>query len=639
MNIPGYEFLQKIEESATATLWRARQESLDRDVAIKILKPEFISHADEVQAFLREARAVAKLKSGNIIQIYDVAQHEDVLFIVMEAVNGHPLTTLLDLGDPLPQKRALSIALSVAQALSDAWSAEKLIHSNIKPGNIMIEKGGSVKVANLGMSAIAGDEPGMIVGTPNYMSPEQADASGRVDFTSDMYSLGAVLYHMVTGQVPFDNLDEEAVLRGQIEGQLSFPPELNPEITPPCAQLIARLMMKDPRKRYSDWQSVISDLAKLAAGKMIVTKPLAGPGSTIAAKGAGNRIAIKVPPRKQIITRPPSSNLTAVAAAVPSRLSNPDAGTPPSAEYTAARAAALKKKYAKPTTPLSIKLPLAAALVGLFGWLGVTLLWQPYREAYPPVVAAAPDPISVAPLPESPRLQPRPSPRTQPVPATADGDEPSASTDPLDYVVEPVRRPRPEPPVAEPVRQSRPEPPVAEPSPDPQAPRLDALKNSLVNVALTEGLEAAAKALRQQQGTPGEAELAGFFAPSNQPEAIIADAFKALVGKETFVNMGGRRIEFRVEAVNGTTISTMVKSNSRGSVDYRPAELKVSQLPPEEQRRWLGEAATPEKAFAAAMLDLSTANYSDLARQAEKCGALADATRQFAQQRIDMLLE
>ena len=73
MNIPGYEFLQKIEESATATLWRARQESLDRDVAIKILKPEFISHADEVQAFLREARAVAKLKSGNIIQIYDVA--------------------------------------------------------------------------------------------------------------------------------------------------------------------------------------------------------------------------------------------------------------------------------------------------------------------------------------------------------------------------------------------------------------------------------------------------------------------------------------------------------------------------------------------------------------------------------------
>lgn len=617
MTIPGYEFLQKIEESATAILWRARQNSLDRDVAIKILKPEFISHEDEVQAFLREARAVAKLKSGNIIQVYDVGQHEDALFIVMESVNGHPLTTLLELGDPMAQKRALAIVLSVAQALSDAWNAEKLIHRNIKPGNIMIEKGGAVKVANLGMSAIAGDEPGMIVGTPNYMSPEQANASGSIDFTSDMYSLGAVLYHMVTGRVPFDNLDEDAVLQGQIDGQLPFPQDLNPEITPPCAQLIARLMMKDPRKRYPDWQSVISDLAKLAAGKMIVTKPLAGPGSTI---------AVKPPPRNKIITRLPSDELTATAAAVSAHLSPPGASTPPTVAETAARAAALKRKYGKPTTPLWLKLPLAAALMALFGWLGLTLLWQPYREAR--LSVATPEPVPVDALPDQPQPPPPPPPtRTQPAPAAADVTASAAtSTGPLDDVAEPVRQPRPERPVA---------PPPTEPS----APRLDALKSSLVNTALTEGLEAAARTLRQQQGTPGAAELAGFFAPSNQPEAIIADAFKALVGKETYVNMGGRRIEFRVEAVSGDTISTMVKSSSGSAVVYRPAELKVGQLPLEEQRRWLGETATPEKAFAAAMLDLSTANYADVARQAKNCGPLADATRAFAQQRIDMLLE
>jgi serine/threonine-protein kinase len=623
--IPGYEFLQNLEESDTATLWRARQESLERDVTIRILKPEFICNPDEVQAFLREVRAVAKLKSGNLIQVYDVGQHEDALFIVMESVNGQPLTTLLDLGDPLPQKRALSIALSVAQALSDAWNAEKLIHRNIKPKNIMIEKGGAVKVANLGMSAINGDEPGIIVGTPNYMSPEQANASGAVDFTSDMYSLGALLYHMVTGQVPFDNLDEDAVLQGQINGQLPFPQDLNPDISPPCAQVIARLMMKDPQKRYPDWQGVINDLAKLAAGKMIVTKPMAGPGSTIAIKGGAVRNAIKVPaPKKKIIARPPGSELTLPAAAG----SAMGAITAPSPEETAARAAALKKKYGKPTTPIWIKLPLIAALMVLFGWLGMTLLWQPYREAFPSVAVPAPDQEKPEPLPEPPRQAQRPSPRTPPSVQQA---EPPVRSEPQDdYVAEPAR-----PPLAEPLAAT----PASTPAPETSSPRLNELKTRLVTISMTEGLDTAAKALRQQQDIPGTAELAGYFAPANQPEIIIADAFKALVGKETYVNMGGRRVDFRVEGVSGETISTMVKVSSAGAAIYRPADLKISQLPIEEQRRWLGEPKTPEKAFAAALLDFSTANYTELAKQAGKCGAMADATRAFAQQRIAMLLE
>ena len=226
--IPGYELLQQIEDSSTYTVWRARQESLDRDVAIRILKQEALSHADEIEALLRQARAVAKLKSANIIQIYDVGQHEDTLYIVMEHVDGHPLTTLLDLGDAIPQKRALGIATSVAQALSDAWDGERILHRNLKPGNIVIERGGSgVKVANLGTGGIAAETPGMIVGTPGYMSPEQASGSDGIDFTSDMYSLGAVLYHMTTGKVPFGDLDEDATLQAQIEGQLPFPQDLN----------------------------------------------------------------------------------------------------------------------------------------------------------------------------------------------------------------------------------------------------------------------------------------------------------------------------------------------------------------------------------------------------------------------------
>jgi len=637
ITIPGYEILLKIGEGSTSTIWRARQESLDREVAIKVLKPQLVGEEDEVQAFLREARAVAKLKSPNIIKVYDVGQYEDTLYIVMECVNGHPLTTLLDLGDPIIQKRALAITLAVAQALADAWNAEKIIHRDIKPDNIIIEKGGGVKIADLGLSGIVDakgglvdETPGLIVGTPNYMSPEQANASESVSFTSDMYSLGAVLYHMVTGQIPFAGREVQEVLQAQIEEQLPFPQDINPDVTPPCAQLIARLMMKDPRQRYPDWQSAMNDIAKLAEGKIIVVKPLAGAGSTIAAKGGST-------PRKKIITRPPTRETATPGAAarkiIPrtpgaspaapasARIIAGSASPPLSAAETAARAAALKKKYGKPTTPLWIKLPLAAALVALFGWLGLSLLWQPYRDAYPHVAVNAP--AAAEPLPP-------PSSRPRPVPSATALSE---STDPLDYIADPVPPPRPERPAYTP-------PPAAEPP----APRLDALKNSLVNIALSEGLDEAAERLRQQQdSSPAAAkqlaELARFFAPSNQPEAIIADAFRNLVGKETYVNMGGRRIEFRVEAVNGDTISTMVKSSSGGSVVYRPAELKVSQLEPEEQRRWLGDAATPEKAFAAAMLDLSTANYADVARQAQNCGALADATREFAQKRIDMLLE
>jgi len=631
MTIPGYEFLQKLEESDTATLWRGRQESLDREVAIKILKPEFINQEDEVRAFLREARAVAKLKSTNIIQVYDVGQHENSLFIVMECVNGYPLTTLLDLGDPMAQKRALLIALSVAQALSDAWTGEKLIHRNIKPGNIMVEKGGAVKVANLGMSGIADQTPGMIIGTPNYMSPEQASASPSVSFTSDMYSLGAVLYHMVTGQVPFDNMDEDAVLQAQIEGQLPFPQDLNPDITPPCAQLIARLMMKDPQKRYPDWQGAIHDITKLADGKMIVARPLAGAGSTIAAKGAGGRMSIKAAaaPRKMIITRPPVATTGApvIAVATAAPRANASAAvasaSPPSAPEKAARAAALKKKYGKPTTPLWIKLPLTAALMALFGWLGLTLLWQPYREAYPRVAVVTPPPVNVQPLP------PRPT-RPQPPPTPSETETPE-ETAPNDYAETPAPSPTPAPEAATPP-----------PAPEPPSPRLNALRNSLVNTALTDGMDAAARTLSQQQGTAPAAELdalARFFAPANQPEAVIADAFNALIGKETYITMGSRRIEFRVEAVNGDTISTMVKSTSGNGFVFRPAELKIGQLPLEEQRRWLGETATPEKAFASVMLDLSSANYAEAAKQSEKCGVLADSTRAFFQKRIDMLLE
>jgi hypothetical protein len=629
--IAGYQFQQLLEESSTATVWKAYQESLARNVTIKMLKPELVDNEDEVLAFLREARAVAKLKSPRIIQVYDVGERDGIPYMVMESVDGHPLSTLLDLGEPIGQKRALSIALSVAEGLSDAWDAEKLIHRNIKPSNILIEKGGDIKVANIGMSGQADENPGYIVGTPSYISPEAAQASDAVTFTTDMYSLGAVLYHMITGRIPFADLDEEETLQAQINGKLPNPQDIRPSITPPCAQLIARLMMKKPDDRYSNWQSAINDIAKLAAGKMIVAKPAAGVGSTIAAKGASKLKGLnKKPSTKKVFTKArvtkqvevPAGKQSIAAAASVAPATPSTSVSKEQAVADAARADALKKKYSKPRTPLWIKLPLSASLMALFGWLCVALLWQPYREAYPRVRV-------------SETVVPQPQPEPLPLPVEEDSTptvtESTPDTDTEEYVAQSYPDPQPEP--TQPLYHE------TTPEPEPAQPQMDMIMRNLVDTALSSGPDAAAAALRQQQGNAELRELSGFFAHENQPEQIIANNFKKLIGQETYVNMGGRQIAFRVEAVNGTTISTKVKSSTGGTAVYRPAELPISKLPVDEQRRLLGELDTPEKAFAAAQLELSTGDYAGMINSANACGPLADATRAFAQRRIDMLLE
>lgn len=617
INIPGYEILLKIGEGATATVWRARQQSLDREVAIKILKPQFTADAEEVASFLREARAAAKLKSHNIIQVYDVGQHEETIYFVMECVNGHTLGTIMAIGDPIAQKRALSIAASVAEALADAWKAEKIIHRDIKPENIIIEKGGGVKLADLGLSGMVdnkghleGDD-GCIAGTPNYMAPEQAAGSENVSFSADMYSLGAVLYYMLTGQLPFNGRPPTDILQAQIHEQLRFPQDINPKVSSSCGQLIARMMMKKPDDRYHDWESAIADIKKLMDGKVLVLKPLAGSGSTIAAKDGSVPVDRKAAARQ----RKPITRSSMPAATVD----------------TAARAAALHRKYSNPGIPLWLRVPISAALLALFGWLGFSLLWVPFQEAYPTVIPAIPvtePPLANLAPPVRERVRP-------PV------EEPVQSTDPLDAIPEPEPRQAPEPTqtvesIADTVTEK----------PEPNYGQLAKLKANLVETALSSGLEAAEKQLQQTRNNAalsnagGELnELERFFDKSNQPETIIAEAFKKLIGQETFVNIAGRRVDFQVEAVNGNSISTKVKALSGGATVYRPAEFKISQLSPEEQRRWMGEPDTPEKAFSAAMLDLSAANYAGAAKQADTCGALSDATRKFAEQRIKMLLE
>jgi serine/threonine-protein kinase len=313
MDIPGLRLEHKIGEGGMATVWKANQVSLNRTVAVKALNPQFATDPDEVADFVNEARAAANLKHPNIIQVHDVGEHNGTYYIIMEYVNGATIGALLTRDGPFSQKQALQIADDLAAALEYAWDTARLIHRDIKPDNIMIDADGAVKLADLGLArrdltrmTDDADATAAIEGTPNYMSPEQARGATLLDCRTDMYSLGATLYHMVTGALPFDRLPPMRVLEAQIEGELPNPRDVNPAVTQGLAALIRRLMMKAPPDRFEDWGAVRHELRKVASGRILLGYHEPDACSTIAAPVAppvGARTARRTAPVLNV--RPP----------------------------------------------------------------------------------------------------------------------------------------------------------------------------------------------------------------------------------------------------------------------------------------------------------------------------------------------
>lgn len=288
MKISGFDILEKVGEGGMAVVWKAHQVSLDRIVAIKILRPQFASDPEEVKDFIQEARSAAKLKHPNIIHVYDVAEQDGIYYFVMEYVSGSTVGHLLRKQGSIPQKKALAITRYMAEALEHAWNRSTIIHRDIKPDNIMIDEDGTVKLADLGLAKMVDSaslsaqlQRGKIEGTPNYISPEQAKCTIQLDCRTDMYSLGATLYHMVTGKMPFAEDDPLIALNKHVTGHLPNPRDINPSISLGVAQLITRLMMKNPRDRYKDWPEAIQQIKKTASGRMLLGKEGADAASTI----------------------------------------------------------------------------------------------------------------------------------------------------------------------------------------------------------------------------------------------------------------------------------------------------------------------------------------------------------------------
>ncbi|MCE9614527.1 MAG: serine/threonine protein kinase [Lentisphaerae bacterium] len=271
-DIPGFEILEKIGAGGMATVWKARQISLDRIVAIKILYSKFASDPADVQRFQKEAQAAARLKHPGIVQVYDASALGGMYYFIMEYVAGYTVGEWIKRKGALSIKDALLVAECVADALAYAWSEAGVIHCDIKPDNMLVDADGSVKVSDLGLArtlshmlaeGASGED---IMGTPSYISPEQALGTEPLDFRSDIYSLGASLYHMVTGQVPFGQESPDAVMDLQVNATLPDPIDVNPEVPPQVCWLIEKMMCKDPAGRSSSWTEVQQDLARVKKG-------------------------------------------------------------------------------------------------------------------------------------------------------------------------------------------------------------------------------------------------------------------------------------------------------------------------------------------------------------------------------------
>ncbi|HVK10756.1 MAG TPA: protein kinase [Gemmataceae bacterium] len=273
---PRYRVLRLLGYGGMGTVWLAEHTVMGRAVALKVVRSEWLARPGAAERFQREVRAAAKLKHEHIATAYDAEQVGDRVFLVMEYVPGDPLSDVVRDG-PLPVADACRVVRDAARGLAHAHSAE-LVHRDVKPGNLIRTPDGMTKVLDFGLVSVAGPEgsaltgENLVMGTPDYIAPEQADNPRAADARSDIYALGCTLYHLLAGRVPYP---ADSVLR-KIDGHRdpACRPAPIPGVSPGLAAVVAKMMAKDPRGRYQTATAVLAALEPYASG----TAPLSTAG-------------------------------------------------------------------------------------------------------------------------------------------------------------------------------------------------------------------------------------------------------------------------------------------------------------------------------------------------------------------------
>ena len=278
-----YRILDEVGRGGMAVVYRGMDEALGREVAVKVLHIHLSDDTESRARLRREAQAVAKLRHDNILEIFDFAgEGEKESFIVTEFIRGQTLTAFLAKHRiPVPEMAAL-VAAEVAGALAHAHRYG-VIHRDVKPENVMIRDDGRVKLTDFGIAQIVDKErltaTGQLIGSPAYLAPELVEG-GRVDFRTDVFAVGIVLYRMMTGQLPFNGRNPHEVMKKIVEGRFMPPDQLNPLVGTQLARIVGRALAQKPADRYPGMTELAQDLA--AAWKAGTTT-IAPPTCSIAA--------------------------------------------------------------------------------------------------------------------------------------------------------------------------------------------------------------------------------------------------------------------------------------------------------------------------------------------------------------------
>jgi len=323
--IPGYQIKGVLGEGGMGTVYLAVQESLGRKVAVKILPPSLACNESYLMRFRHEARAAAKIRHPNIVQIYDAGEHNSVYFFIMEYIDGETSGSRVARKGRLDEQSALLIAESVAVALEYAWDRAQLVHRDIKPDNILIDDDGTVKLSDLGLAkTMDRATPGItvgraMIGSPHYCAPEQAQGDENVDCCADIYALGATMYHYLTGQPPFaDTPGIGAMVKKLTE---SFPDvmEINTDVSDNTAWLIEKMLARDKAMRQLKWHEVLDDINEVIHARPPLSVPAPAGASTMLRSKARAKSVIRparLPARDPSCTVRENSRFLVTVAAI-----------------------------------------------------------------------------------------------------------------------------------------------------------------------------------------------------------------------------------------------------------------------------------------------------------------------------------
>lgn len=269
-----YELFEKIGEGGMSVVYKAKDRYLNRYVAIKVLKPEFVKDQKFIESFRRESQAAASLSHPNIVNIFDVGQEGNIHYIVMELVEGRTLSELIRDEGPLPYPKVIDLTKQIAAALSVAHQ-HQIIHRDVKPHNVLITNRGTAKITDFGIakamnsSTIVDTTGGGIMGSVHYFSPEQA-RGGYVDEKSDIYSLGIVMYEMLTGRVPFDGDNPVNIALMHINSEMVLPSKLVSGIPPALERIVMKATDKYQTNRFASADEMIQALDNLQFVESVV---------------------------------------------------------------------------------------------------------------------------------------------------------------------------------------------------------------------------------------------------------------------------------------------------------------------------------------------------------------------------------